>query len=1428
MLGERLTDREWRGQSETIAVAAMAAVAIILVAAIGFFLLSGFFDSDDSEILLINVDGELTTEEIEFIHEGGDTVDPAELEVIFEGDLADSSLDPISDIRGLNEFDPDTERFGAGDRLSDSVSNFDGVEPDQPLLGDFTVFLIHEPTNTVIYEIEESILLDGEDDLTLSIDGDSETASVPGADESLIINEDEVQVPFTVTASFDGSDSQDITDAVVRATRGDDTDDGNVPADTELRIDGQSADGANPLSMLTDEESGLLAADDPGGDTLVTVNVEYLGTSSNSVTVDVLDPQFEYEISEADDGVRLSEDGSQVLVDYAVTNNALLTDEQDIQFEIDEVGVPEDRSETAETDLQLTPNETEEFEIAYDIQNQSGQTEAFEYAVSADRATDSLEGELGVEPSELDIDITDIALETDEAGDTVSIDYEVENLGDIVGVQDISFEGNVLEGETIVDTQTETDDDVTVGVDEPESGTFSLDVPIEDATEIDGFNATVATDDDNASAELAVEPADFEVDITDIDVAFGIDGETVEDEIAVSTTVTNTGELTATASLELTAGGEEQSSLSTAVEGSNELNTQLTAFEGDTEVPTDETEYVVSEDNTGAEDSETENFDGPELTIEIDDSELTEDGEVVIDWSVENEGNLSDVQDVEFSLDGTSADEMPDPVTVGLTPDDDAETGEFTVAVEPAESFEALGSTEDDDDTVEFDELTLPEFVVDSATASYDQGAEEFTVEYEVTNVGDFRAEQTINLAAGSDADSVVGDVVSEIETETELDAGESTDGASFTVTVDERADYQFAVETDDDSEETETETVSWDFVPDIQSVDVEDGEITVDYAVENEGNLTGENIDVEVVLENSDVQNTKDMTESLTLAPGDGDDREVSDDLVQEDVGADTVRVVTEFGEDDQDIDEIEGVNYQPTITNEPEPEDGELTVEYDLENIGDIAGEDVEVNVLIGETEKDSDEFSIGAGDTEEDESFTVTLDSDDVGEDTVTISTTEGEDSATFDEIEGATFEVTEVSTDTDEGDPAVAEAEEVTVTYELENVGDIAGDANPEFEVGGSTVGSDTISAAEPGATAISNVEPGERVEDTFTFTPESEDLATGTSGTHTYDGTTFDGNQFTVDATVEVDENEVSADVYVFDAKPELLTTFDQDPYPSGLDDDVSESDLSGMSSDLDPVESASFTWENTFEEGDVTNIEISGTDAGDLCLDLSIIGSICLDSVPGVDSDTTIPTDGVPFDSFDIDAEHTIDWDMTLDYEVADPSNNLDSVEATAENSGFGPNLGSESDSSNSADGTLSLDGGSTIDDFVTTLSDGNEFSEITVELQVADVQGATETTDVTTALGADTDTGGMADTIEDDLVSEAQGIVSWDTKLVGESCLSPIGPCAGPIYVGDVLSGIEIFDDEDDFVSTLESGAESIRNTVVGDIEVGEGSATY
>jgi hypothetical protein len=197
-----------RGQSETLGVALLTGIVLILVALVGLFLFADF-GADDEEQLLANIDGDVEATNITLNHAGGDKFEPENVNVVLTGD---------AERNYTLEDDFDAVEGGGGAFAPGDIweSNSSGL-----IIGEGRMLVIHQPTNTILLDQPYSIEQDGlelavENYPTGNLRGDSATihgnanwsyaisASLGGTD----YEEGDSGINYTI--DFEGSDTSGV------------------------------------------------------------------------------------------------------------------------------------------------------------------------------------------------------------------------------------------------------------------------------------------------------------------------------------------------------------------------------------------------------------------------------------------------------------------------------------------------------------------------------------------------------------------------------------------------------------------------------------------------------------------------------------------------------------------------------------------------------------------------------------------------------------------------------------------------------------------------------------------------------------------------------------------------------------------------------------------------------------------------------------------------------------------------------------------------------------------------------------------------------------------------------------------------------------------------------------------------------------------
>jgi len=385
--------------------------------------------------------------------------------------------------------------------------------------------------------------------------------------------------------------------------------------------------------------------------------------------------------------------------------------------------------ETEGTDADVTLASEETFGGAFTYETGSGDAPTVSVAVASanNTATETVTVE---EPAFFDVSITgaDGAV---VAGETVTVEYEVTNTGDIEATQNITF---AVDG-----TTEDTDTGVTLGENGTTSGQFTYNTG---ETETPNITVGVASADDEETATVAVEaPAEFAVTIT------GLDQEVPEGaEVNVDYEVTNTGDAEATQTITF------------AVDGSTEgVETGVTLDGGETFAETfvyatetgdaPEITVAVASNNDTATESVTVNQNAIfAVTIESVDDTVTAGETVTVDYEVTNTGDIEDTQNITVAVDGT--DEGAEPgLTLG---GGDTFDGQFAYQTEGNNVPEIALAVSSEDDTAErtvgVDEPAFFAVTITGVDGAVTAG-ETVTVEYTVENTGDIEATQDMTFA---------------------------------------------------------------------------------------------------------------------------------------------------------------------------------------------------------------------------------------------------------------------------------------------------------------------------------------------------------------------------------------------------------------------------------------------------------------------------------------------------------------------------------------------------------------------------------------------------------------------------------------------------------------------------------------------------------
>ncbi|MFP3872168.1 MAG: CARDB domain-containing protein [Candidatus Aenigmatarchaeota archaeon] len=297
-------------------------------------------------------------------------------------------------------------------------------------------------------------------------------------------------------------------------------------------------------------------------------------------------------------------------------------------------------------------------------------------------------------------------------GDSVPVQYTVQNTGDMESTQQVEF---------TVDGAVEDNVEITLSGGEEHQGEFTW-----DAQEPGEHVLAVASEDDDDQVEVLVEelePAFFEVESMscDEDVKVG-------EDVVVNYTVTNTGEMEAAQDIRFTVHDDEE-------EVHHEVERNVTVSPGESfdeggftwqpEDPGNYTLTVASEDDE--EEVEVTVLEGPRFEVEIVnyDEEVTEGEDVVVEYRVTNTGDMTGERTVVFYVDGSPVEEDQQ-ITLGPR---ESYEGEFTWTTEEEGDIQFEVSIEEDGTAESSSEATVsvaadettedPSDVTEEGPASY-------------------------------------------------------------------------------------------------------------------------------------------------------------------------------------------------------------------------------------------------------------------------------------------------------------------------------------------------------------------------------------------------------------------------------------------------------------------------------------------------------------------------------------------------------------------------------------------------------------------------------------------------------------------------------------------------------------------------------------
>jgi hypothetical protein len=385
-------------------------------------------------------------------------------------------------------------------------------------------------------------------------------------------------------------------------------------------------------------------------------------------------------------------------------------------------------------------------------------------------------------PPSFDVGITDVPAEV-TAGDEIIVDYQVENTGGESGTQDIEF----VVGGTVESTQT-----VTLDGGELSSDSFGYTTVTGDTPEL---TAEVRSEDDTDTATVSVDQSGSAPAFLDVSITDAPDTVPAGDTITVEYQVENTGGQSGTQGIEFVVDGTVESTQTVTLDG-GELrsdNFSYTTVTGETPELTTE---VRSENDT---DTATVAVDQSGSAPAFFDVSITDAPNAVpagdtitVEYRVENTGNESGTQDIEFVVDdGIEATQSG--VELGV---DESVSQSFSYTTESGDAPGVTVEVSSNDDaasntvTVQSPERTVQSVSLAIAESSIQVGEitqATVTAEFDDGTTDDVSAQATIDAGGNSvsvDGTEITGETPGTVTVTAEFTDGDVTVSDTAAVTV--------------------------------------------------------------------------------------------------------------------------------------------------------------------------------------------------------------------------------------------------------------------------------------------------------------------------------------------------------------------------------------------------------------------------------------------------------------------------------------------------------------------------------------------------------------------------------------------------------------------------------------------------------------------
>ena len=1042
------TDRGWRGQSETVGVVLLAAIALVLVAAIGLFVFSDLGGSEEDELLLTDLDSDLTNSNVTITHAAGDTLDPEEVNVIIENNTRTLEL---------SNFSGAEEEFSAGETV-----RFEEPDPENYWAGEYRVIVVHEPSNTILHDEAHTAeffgtqlrVEDRNEGLT------SETVSVWGEPSGALspVNPEETKWDFDVSIGLEGN-----KDGTITSETGSYNLECRETGDPSFGDCGSIGDFKS-VSFPSSGSTGTINVGTVSSPTTIEMRATYTG-SGNIATDQRIDttevtlerPTTEFEVSNLQITNNTAAAG-EINVTYDVTNTGDITLQQDVDVEFesevqtpsgDYVGISEDSAtpnDDEQTDTNVPALGPGETATASDTENftyrANSSAERVNIVVEPATSGTGAERNVSFNPAEFDVAIDGTSI--DPSTNELSIDYTATNVGDFIATRGVSLETTAYDsGGSQIATPSKTQSQTINGGGDTASDTFTVSLP--PAT--DSVDVNLSTNSDTANTTVDTAPSFFEVtDVTITDIVY----QGGNDQIKAEYTVENTGDFKDTQTMDITADEfadgsvEGQTTASMTLEGGQD-KTDDTTFHSLSSTATS-VEVEVGPQTRGTANNDTTSLSPADLQVVDDSVNATlafASGEDIIEveYELENVGDLT--HNTQQTITAEFGGSLSDATTTTIVGGGETESGTLqSAALDPvadAGTYTVNVTTADDpagdSDTLDISAANFDVQIDDSRLAG-----EDIEVDYTVENIGDLTDTVDVELVSVDDTGTDIRSVNASSPVELQngqTDSGtlgdtiQSSDITSETVYFELRANHP-----NGDTASGQINGVSPPFFEITQfdvTPDLANEQLSIDYTVKNNGTLTAtRDIGLTVDVGGSEVFN--DTNTSVELGPAESVSESFTATVT--DPGA-SVTITTELDTGDQtdtwtrDVDPAEFL-FDGSVSATYDPATETATVDFTVQNPGDFT--DNQTISLSGNKTSDTDstEETLGPGASVSD-SLTVNI--TDGGAQSLTVTT---DDDSASDTISPAPAEFLFVGGSVSAS--YLPSSEDARITFEIENPGD----------------------------------------------------------------------------------------------------------------------------------------------------------------------------------------------------------------------------------------------------------------------------------------------------------------------------------------------------------------------------------------------------